>query len=137
MQGRRDGVGAPRRLGTVAGRGSARLPVVAARPLAAWLAVGSVGTSLRVGGCGDDGPSDEQRAEVVLALGFLTEDFGYTEAQVDCVQQDLEEHVGDDLPDWGRTLRRLDRGEVAVTDLDAEDEEVLVGAISRCAVEVP
>ncbi len=72
---------------------------------------------------------------MVLALGFLADDFGYTEAQVDCVQQDLEEHVGDDLPEWGRTLRKLDRGELAVTDLDAEDEEVLVGAISRCAVE--
>ena len=109
---------------------------MAARPPAAWLAVGlAAGAALAVGACGDDGPSDEQRAEVVLALGFLTEDFGYTEGQVDCVQQDLEEHVGNDLPEWGRTLRRIDRGDVALTDLDAEDEEVLVGAISRCAVE--
>jgi hypothetical protein len=108
---------------------------VAARPTVALVAVGLAAMALVAGGCGDDGPSDEQRAEVVLALGFLAEDFGYTEAQVDCVQQDLEEHVGDDLPEWGRTLRRIDRGDVALTDLDDEDEDVLVGAISRCAVE--
>jgi hypothetical protein len=107
---------------------------VVARSPAAWLAVGLAATAVVVGGCGDDGPSDEQRAEVVLALGFLTDDFGYTAAQVDCVQQDLEDHAGDDLPEWSRTLRRIDRGDVALTDLDSEEEEVLVGAISRCAV---
>jgi hypothetical protein len=112
---------------------------VVARTLSArgWLAVGLTATTVLVGGCGDDGPSDEQRSEVVLALGFLAQDFGYTEGQVDCVQQDLEEHVGDDLPEWSRTLRRIDRGDIALTDLGADDEEVLVGAISRCAVDEP
>lgn len=110
---------------------------MAARSPAALVAVGLAATALVAVGCGDDGPSEEQRAEVVLALGFLTDDFGYTEAQVDCVQQDLEEQVGDDLPEWGRTLRKLDRGELAVTDLEADEEETLVGAISRCAVEEP
>lgn len=100
-----------------------------------WLALGLAASTVLVGACGDDGPSDEQRAEVVLALGFLAEEFGYSEGQVDCVQLGLEEEVGDDLPEWSRTLRRIDRGDIALTDLEADDEEVLVGAISRCAVD--
>lgn len=100
------------------------------------LAAALLGVVSVCGGCGgSDGPSDEERAEVVLALGFLAEDFGYTGAQVDCVRQGLEEETGDDLARWGATLRGIDTGEVAIADLDDDERQVLVEAISRCAVE--
>lgn len=88
---------------------------------------------LAVSGCGDD-DHEAERAELTLSLGFLSSDFGLTDAQVECVAKEIEEAVGGaELEELATAMRKVDAGDVTLDRLPEEQGQVVRTAIATCA----
>lgn len=97
------------------------------------LVIGSVVAGLA--GCGDDdaAPDEEERARLVDSLGFLA-DQGLTDDEVACTARAIEERLsGSDLDEVAAAVRRVDAGEVALSDLPADVSATLTESIASCA----
>jgi hypothetical protein len=89
--------------------------------------------ALAAAGCGGDDHAAE-RAELTLSLGFLSSDFGLTDAQVQCVATEIEEAVGgSDLEELATSVRAVDAGDVTLDGLPEEQGQVVRTAIATCA----
>lgn len=89
-----------------------------------------------VAGCGDDPAPGEEggRARLVDSLGFLATDLGLTDDEVACTARTIEEELaGEDLDAVAEHVRRVDAGDVALTDLPAEVSTTITDSVATCA----
>ncbi|HEX7134440.1 MAG TPA: hypothetical protein VF228_17840 [Iamia sp.] len=86
-------------------------------------------------GCGgDDGPGEEERAQLVDSLGFLASDLGLSDEEVACTARTIEERLdGADLDEVAEQVRRVDEGEVALDELPADVSDTLTQSVASCA----
>lgn len=91
-------------------------------------------TGLVLSGCGGDDGQDEERAQLVDSLDFLGTDLGLTDDEVACTARTIEERVeGDDLDEVAAQVRRVEDGEISLTDLPADVSATLTESITSCA----